>query len=101
MKPINLTGAKPGEDHYNAEILYDSENFRHVLFALKGGQEVGGHSVPREVMLYVVKGKGFFRVGEEEHAVQDGDFVVCGSNETHGIKAGGDMVVLAVISPRP
>lgn len=101
MKPINLTNARPGKDHYNAELLYNSKNFRNVLFALKRGQEVGGHAVPQEVMLYVVKGRGFLKTGKEEHAVQQGDFVICKSNETHGIRAQEDVTVLAVIAPSP
>lgn len=101
MKPISLSKTKPDGNHYSATILHDSPNFRHVLFALKAGQRVGGHAVPPEVMMYVVKGSGVFTVGSEEYRVESGDYVVCKSSEAHGMKATEDMVVLAVIAPRP
>lgn len=101
LKPISLMKARSQENHYNATILHDSPNFRHVLFALKPGQEVGGHAVPPEVMMYVVRGSGVFTVGSEEYRVESGDYVVCKSKETHGMRATEDMVVLAVIAPRP
>lgn len=84
-----------------SKMLYDCEQLRAVLFCLEAGQEVEPHTVVPKVTMFVVSGNGAFTVGDQTHEVEPGSFVVCESNEAHGIKAKERMMVLATIVPRP
>ena len=84
-----------------SKILYDSEKVRAVLFCLDAGQEVAPHTVVPKVTMLVISGSGAFTVGDQTHEVEPGSFVVCESNEAHGMKAKEKMTVLATIAPRP
>jgi quercetin dioxygenase-like cupin family protein len=82
-------------------LVHDSDKARVALFCLKAGQEVPPHTTSSEVVLFVVRGRGRAVVGEEEPEVERNSLVVCPPEAPHGFKAEEDMVVLAVIAPRP
>jgi quercetin dioxygenase-like cupin family protein len=84
-----------------SKMLYDCEQVRTVLFCLEADQEVEPHTVVPKVTMLVISGRGAFIVGDQTHDVEPGSFVVCESNEAHGIKAKERMTVLVSIVPRP
>ncbi len=102
MEVVNLKGRISFlPDMVKKELLFDSEKMRVVLFNLEKGQEIPAHTSTSEVLMFLVKGKGRFLVGDKWEDVEEGAFVVCGSNEPHGMEATERMTVLAVIAPRP
>lgn len=84
-----------------SKLIFDSERMRVVLFCLKPGQEVSPHSAPSEVLFSCLEGQGKAIVGGQELPLSPGSLVDCPPNEPHGLKADKDLVVLAVIAPRP
>ena len=84
-----------------SKILYDSEAARLVLFSLKKNQEIKPHSVAPKVIMYLLSGKGFFRLGEIEKEAESGGIALCESMEDHGFRASEDMIILAAVIPRP
>lgn len=102
MIPFKLIDeSKFRDDSYNAEMIYDSPNFRIVAFYLRAGQEVSPHTVKPEVSMTILKGKGKLIAGDKQYDAKEGDIAVCGSMESHGFSATTDMILLAVIAPRP
>lgn len=88
-------------DRPRTQLVHDSDNMRLVLFCIKAGQEVPHHSSSSEVVVCTLKGEGKFYIGEQEMALCAGCLAVCPPNQSHAIKADKDLVVLAMISPRP
>lgn len=103
MLPLNLDSEiEFSEDRPRIKMLYDSSNFRAVLFCLAKDQGVPRHTSPAEVMMQVYQGNGTVIVGDKELALKAGDVVVSRPNETHGFRSEGErMVVLALIIPSP
>ena len=103
MLPINLDSEiEFSQERPRTKMLYDSANFRAVLFCLEKDQGVPRHTSPSEVMMQVYKGSGTVIVGENELPMKEGDVVVSRSNETHGFRSEGErMVILALIIPSP
>lgn len=94
-----LKGFLPDRPRF--QLLHDSPNMRVVLFGFMPGQEMAPHSAPSEICFSVVEGEGKVLVGKEEQEVAAGAVVLCPPNALHGIKATKNMVVLAIIAPRP
>ncbi|MCL5986843.1 MAG: hypothetical protein M1371_09840 [Actinobacteria bacterium] len=102
MIPVKLIDeSKFKDDTYNAEIVHDSPNFRIVTFYLKAGQGVSPHTVKSEVSMTILKGKGKLIIGDKSYDAEESEIAVCGSMERHGFTATTDMLLLAVIAPRP
>jgi mannose-6-phosphate isomerase-like protein (cupin superfamily) len=53
------------------------------------------------VLLAVVSGRGTAIGAEGERAVRAGDLVVYDTSEPHGMRAQEQLVIAAVIAPRP
>jgi quercetin dioxygenase-like cupin family protein len=103
MLPIDLDSEiEFAEERPRTKMLYDSLNFRAMLFCLEKDQGVPRHTSPSEVMMQVYQGSGTVIVGDKELAMKAGDMVVSRANETHGFRSEGErMVVLALIIPSP
>lgn len=89
------------DDRPNVHLVHDAPGIRVALFCLKAGQVVTPHVAPMNVLMTVVRGRGWILVGEGgELPVEAGDLVACQPDEPHGIRApeNSDLVVLAVIS---
>ncbi len=91
------------DEEFYAQKVYDSTELRVLTFCFKPGQEMEEVRVKPSVLLYAVSGEGYFTVGKRETPVKAGAFVVVGSNEAHGVRAGkhGEFVVFVVIAPSP
>ena len=103
MQPINLDAEiEFSDERPRIKMLYDSSNFRAVLFCLEKDQGVPRHTSPAEVMMQVYNGSGTVIVGDKELPMRAGDVVVSRPNETHGFRSEDErMVVLALIIPSP
>jgi len=88
-------------DRPRIQLVHDSENLRLVLFCLKAGQEVPAHTSTSEVLVLALRGEGKFLLGDDEIPLLEGSVASCPPRQPHGLKAESDLVVLAVISPRP
>ncbi len=84
-----------------SKLIFDSERMRVVLFCLKAGQELQPHFAPSEVMFFCVEGTGKAMIGNDNTPLNPGSMVDCPPQVSHGLKADKDLVVLAIIAPRP
>ena len=102
VPPLNLKELiQFDEQRYVSKMVHDSEKVRVVLFCLKEGQEVLPHTSTSELVLFVAEGRGKAVLGESQLDIERNSVVVCPPEVPHGFKAEEDLVVLAVIAPRP
>lgn len=83
-------------------LLHDSANARVVIFRIEPGQEVPVHTSGSTVLLVILSGTGTVAGDGAERRVGPGDIVAYEPAEPHGMRAGGEqLVIAAVIAPRP
>lgn len=83
-------------------VIADLPDARLVVFRIAPGQAVAPHHNASTVILTVLAGRGIVSGGDSESAVGEGDVVVYEPNETHGMRAvDEELVLLATIAPRP
>ncbi len=87
-------------DRIGREMLSDKPEMRIALMCLEPGQELAPHKAPLRLMMYVVEGKGVFKVGDEEMEVDEKTCLLCEPMTPHGFKAKDSrLVVMAVVTP--
>ena len=84
-----------------SQVLADTPAMRVVAFYLRPGQGVPPHTSPCRVLMTVLKGRGQMGTGAGVRLVGPGDWAVCEPDEPHSFAASEEMVLLAVIAPRP
>ncbi len=100
---VDLAASTHFEDGFpNTELLWESNNFRAVLFSLSPGQNLGRHSSHSDVLFVGVSGRGTIVVGDEEIPFGPSKAAHCPAEVFHDGKATGEAFsFLAVIAPRP
>ena len=100
--PALARTAVGGQDRPATTLVHDSRDARVVIFRLDPGQAVSVHTSPSTVLLTIVSGIGTVTGAEGERSVKAGDVVAYAEHEPHGMTAaGGQLVIVAVIAPRP
>jgi len=102
MIPIKLDDEiEYNPEHAATKMLYDSLLFRSVLFCMDAGQSVPRYAVPHEVVMQVYRGSGTVIVGDREHPVREGEFIVARPNEAHGFRSDGErfVIIATIIQP--
>lgn len=90
------------KDFPHAELLWESKNFRAVLFSLAPGQSLGRHSSHSDVIFVGVSGNGTIVVGDEEVPFHPGQAAYCPGEVMHDGRATDEgFSFLAIIAPRP
>jgi quercetin dioxygenase-like cupin family protein len=83
-------------------IVHDAPDARVVVFRVGPEQAVPPHTSRSTVLATVVAGEGVFTGADGERALGPGTVVAYEPSEPHGWRAtGGELVVMAVIAPRP
>ena len=83
-------------------IVHDSADARLIVFRLSPGQAVAPHRNASSVTLTVISGSGLASGADTERSITTGDVVTYDPNETHGMRAADEeLVLLATITPRP
>jgi quercetin dioxygenase-like cupin family protein len=83
-------------------VVHDAPDARLVVFRLAAGQAVPVHTSVSSVVLHVLSGSGFVSGADGERDVHAGMVVAYEPREPHGMRAQTEeMIVLAVIAPRP
>lgn len=89
-------------DRPASALVHDSADARVVMFRIEPGEEVPVHKSTSTVLLVIVAGKGTVAGADGDRRVGPGDIVAYDPQEPHGMRAGGEqLVIAAVIAPRP
>ena len=83
-------------------IIHDAPDARLVVFRIAAGQAVPVHTTASTVVLHILSGTGLVNGAQGERPVSAGAIVTYEPREPHGMRATtGELVLLAVIAPRP
>jgi quercetin dioxygenase-like cupin family protein len=103
MKKIEVfKESKFKDDALSTFLVHESPYMKVINFNLKAGQAlpVHSHEIDGEVSIVVLEGNGLFLAKEgRTMPAGPGDVLLSDISEPHGIQAGTDMRVLAVIAP--
>ncbi len=88
-------------DKISREMLADKPEMRIALMCLEPGQKLNPHKAPLRLLMYVVEGKGTFKVGDESIEADEKTCIPCEPMVPHGFTAdkGERLVVMAVVTP--
>lgn len=75
---------------------------RLIFFRIAPGQQVEVHTSESSVFITVLAGRGFLVGADGDSAVHAGMVAAFAPHEPHGMRAGGEALVLAaLVAPRP
>ncbi len=100
---INLDPEKFKEERPYSERILETEHFLLIHFYLKKGQIIPMHTSPSAVIVTVLQGKGkfFYDTQNQYKELSCGETIKYEPDEPHGFEAIEDMIVQAVIIPKP
>jgi quercetin dioxygenase-like cupin family protein len=84
--------------------LFDSPRYFCDLYCLQSGQDQRVHSHRDSDKIYfVLRGKGWFRIGGEDRELEAGQAVIARAGQEHGVenRQQTDLVVLVFMTPKP
>lgn len=84
--------------------IFETERFFCDLYCFEPGQVQAPHAHHgSDKVYYVVSGKGFFQVGDEERELGAGEIVMAPSGQNHGVvnRSAECLVVLVYMAPKP
>lgn len=84
-----------------SKVLVKTEAGDHTLFCLAAGTSISEHTSTREAVITVLKGKGLFRLADQEVSLRPGTFIFMPANTPHAVQAEEDLAfLLSVVGPR-
>ncbi|NPA52170.1 MAG: cupin domain-containing protein [Aquificae bacterium] len=100
---IILDSSKFKDERPFSERILETDDFLLIHFYLKQGQKIPMHTSPSLVLITVLEGKGRFFYGSEENFedLDCGETIKYQPEEPHGFSALEDMVVQALVIPKP
>jgi quercetin dioxygenase-like cupin family protein len=84
--------------------IFETERFFCDLYCFEPGQVQSPHAHQgSDKVYYVVKGKGHFKVGQEERELSEGEIALAPSGQEHGVtnRSNERLVVLVYMAPKP
>lgn len=87
---------KIGDDKAQFHKIFSDDNGSVVLVALKGGQSIGTHTAPENVMVYVLEGDIEFTTPGKVNRIKSGEFMLMRADVPHSLKAFADSKITLV-----
>lgn len=99
LKAAKAVKPAPGYENIHVEKLFSDQHASTFVVFVKKRVRLHLHKVHSE-LVYVLKGKGTMRLGEDRFPVKKGDVVFIPRNTPHAVTVkGGPMKVLSVQAP--
>ncbi len=67
------------------KVVFEGENYKMLLFAIKKDQVLPPHSAPMDAPLVLLEGSAKITIGSTEHFVVKGDMITLPKNIDHGV----------------
>jgi quercetin dioxygenase-like cupin family protein len=81
-----------------SKVIAKSPNFNFTLMCLSKGSDIDTHTSTKNGCVYVLKGKGIFRLFEKEIVIEEGVCIFMPANAPHSLKADEDLAILLSLS---
>jgi len=84
--------------------IFETDRFFCDVYCFEPGQVQATHvHEGADKVYYVLKGKGFFQVGDEERELGEGEIAMAASGQKHGVtnRSNERLTVLVYMAPKP
>ncbi|PKV48377.1 AraC-like protein [Aquimarina sp. MAR_2010_214] len=81
----NLASKVAYADKINNTVVYSSNDYKMIAFALKSDQVMKPHSAPVDAPLLMLEGSAKITIGDAEHILKSGDIITLPKNILHGV----------------
>lgn len=85
MSDANLARQIEYVDKINNKVVFESSQYKMILFALKSDQLMKPHSAPIDAPLLMLEGSAKITIGTSEHIVTTGDIITLPKDIKHGV----------------
>lgn len=88
-------------DTFFARKVLEHDHIKVMNIIIEEGGTVPAHSVPVDVLFYIIEGKGSIQIGKERRTVQGRDIIPCPPDTDMSLFAdqGQKMIVLNIKTP--
>jgi len=87
MEKLNLKGSIDySTDSIVLKQIYN-KNSTITLFALDKNQSISEHKAPFDAAVYIIEGRGEFKIGNEKITAQENDLFIMPANIPHSVNA--------------
>ena len=97
FKDLNKLMEFPKEGIFST-VLAKSDSFNYTLMCLAKGTNIDTHTSTKNGCVYVLKGKGIFRLFEKNIKMEPGVFIFIPKNAPHSLKADEDLAILLCLN---
>lgn len=87
-----------GEKGIKTEVIIESSFTKEIRIDLQKGKVMKEHKTPYAILVHVLKGNIDFSVGEEKHALVEGDILTLAGDIVHELAATEDSIVRLTLS---
>lgn len=92
-KDLNELMQFPKEGIFST-VLAKSEKYNYTLMCLAGGSDIDTHTSTKTGVIQVLKGRGTFKLFDNEIEMKPGIFIFMPKDAPHSLKAEEDLAIL-------
>ena len=93
-----LKEAQFTKDGIFSKTIAKSSNYNFTLMCLAKGTDIDTHTSTKNGCVYVLKGKGIFRLFERDIVMEEGVCIFMPADAPHALKAQEDLAILLSLS---
>lgn len=97
FKDLNKLMKFPEQGIYST-VLAKSSSYNYTLMCLAKGTDIDTHTSTRAGVVQVLKGKGTFKLFDDEIEMKEGVFIFMPNNSPHSLKASEDLAILLCLA---
>jgi len=97
FKNLNELMKFPKEGIFST-VLAKSDTYNYTLMCLAKGADIDTHTSTKNGCVYVLKGKGIFRLFDRDIKMEPGVFIFMPANAPHSLEAEEDLAILLCLS---
>ncbi|MBT4540629.1 cupin domain-containing protein [Candidatus Woesearchaeota archaeon] len=86
------------EGGINSRVLAKSENYNYTLMNLAKGTDIDTHTSTKAGFVQILKGKGTFKLFNNEIKLEPGVFIFMPANAPHSLKADEDLAMFLCLN---
>jgi len=79
-------------------VLAKSDTYNYTLMCLAKGADIDTHTSTKNGSVYVLKGKGTFKLFDKDIKMEPGVFIFMPANAPHSLEAEEDLAILLCLS---
>jgi len=81
-----------------SRVLSKSDSYSYTLMCLSKGTDIDTHTSTKNGAVLVLKGKGSFKLGDEDIKMEEGVFISMPKDSPHSLKAEEDLAILLCLT---